>query len=620
LRRALALTALALALPATADAQSFTTCRGVFETECTTVRVPLDRTGALPGTVNLRVARIPPARGRPPLVYLSGGPGSAGVEELTFVAGIVPELTRRYDMYGFDQRGTGASGLLRCPEVERDLRLRSPHAGEACARRLGPARRHYTTAASVEDLEAIRAALGLERMTLFGVSYGTQLALAYARAHPDRLERMILDSVVDLDDRDPFGLSVFRAIGPTLEALCPARCRGVSADPARDLSQLVAQLRARPLRARVYDARGRGRLRTLGPLAILDLMFDGDFAPPFRAGIPAAVRAALDDDAAPLLRLTEQASQFADLGDPSLFSSARYAAICEETPLPWDATTPIAERTAEMRRRAAALGEAAFFPFDVSTAAGDEIGLCGRWPGVPAPTPPPGTRAPFPAVPTLLLQGGEDIRTPPEASARVASAIPGAQRVVVPGVGHSVFSLDPSSCALRKLVRFAAGRAAGGDCRRVPTNVPAVALPPKTLADVAPIRGVRGRRGRTVAAIAFALDDLAFMLSPGFQAAEGGGLRGGSWRVGLRIVLRRFEAVEGVRLDGGGSEVLRLRVSGRAAAGGRVTIRGRRLLLTGRLGGRRVRVPLAGAVGSTSASLSSHGSWRSIRTPWRPRP
>src|SRR5215217_8435494 len=76
--------------------------------------------------------------------------------------------------------GTGASGLLRCPALERDPRLRSTVAAEKCARRLGPRRAFYTTPDSVADMEAIRNAVGARKLTLFGISYGTELALAYA--------------------------------------------------------------------------------------------------------------------------------------------------------------------------------------------------------------------------------------------------------------------------------------------------------------------------------------------------------------------------------------------------------------------------------------------------------
>ena len=105
-------------------------------------------------------------------------------------------------------------------------------------------------------MEAIRAELGVEKLTLFGISYGTELAIAYARAYPQHVERLILDSVVDADDTDPYFTSTFRAMSPSLQSLCPGRCAGISTNPGGDLGQLVAQLRAKPMVERAYDDRG----------------------------------------------------------------------------------------------------------------------------------------------------------------------------------------------------------------------------------------------------------------------------------------------------------------------------------------------------------------------------
>src|SRR4051794_13731681 len=329
--------AAALALPGSSFAVAWHKCLGAGSgpaPQCATMPVPLDRTGAVAGTVPLKVARLVDSDVvAPTLVYLSGGPGGAGIEEMLAVMPLVPVLGERYHVVGFDQRGTGGSGLLRCPALERDPRLRSVSAGEDCAARLGIARRFYTTPDSVEDLEALRVALGVDRLTLFGVSYGTELALAYARAHPDHVERMVLDSVVDPDDRDPFGLAGFRAMGPSLRALCPAGCRSVSADPAADLALLVARLSRAPLRSGVVEAGGRTHHRVLRAVTIADLLYDADYDPALRAGIPGAVRAALAGDAAPLLRLAAVGDTLgAALPPPRVFSSARYAAICAETP------------------------------------------------------------------------------------------------------------------------------------------------------------------------------------------------------------------------------------------------------------------------------------------------
>jgi pimeloyl-ACP methyl ester carboxylesterase len=557
--------------------------------------VPLDHGGTTPGSVPLRVARVSLARRpRPHLMYLSGGPGGAGVVEMIDVLLELPSLMRRYTVLGFDQRGTGRSGLLRCRALERDPRLRSTSAGEDCARRIGARRAFYTTPDTVADMEAIRKAAGARKLTLFGISYGTELALAYARAHPDRVERLILDSAVDPDENDPFGLAGFRAMGPSLRALCPDGCRALGSDPAADLTALVARLRAAPLRGLRYTALGERRRGTVRPTAIADLMYDADYNPALRAAVPWAVRAALDHgDAAPMLRLLAVSRRYAAPSDPRDFSAARYATVCEETPLPWPRGTLPADRLRIARERALALAPSAFHPFDPEVAFADEIELCLRWPDPGRPPAPSGGA--YPAVPTLLLQGEEDLRTPPEVSANLATLIPGARRVTVPGVGHAIIGGDPSGCGRRQLLRFVAGEVVRTRCPRVPTEVPATAVPPPSFSGLRPAAGLRGRVGRTVSAVDATLDFLELALSPALDLdGRGGGLRGGSYRLTRRLALRDLVVVPGVRVSGRESRsgALRLRVGGRAAARGTVAVspRGR---LSGRLGGRRVRARLA---------------------------
>ena len=585
-----AFVAVALAGPAEAKLR-WRGCPEATGVRCAKLRVPLDRSGALPGSVDLRVARVKFRRPRGPfLMYLSGGPGGAGVVEMIDVLFEVPQLTRDFTVLGFDQRGTGRSGLLRCRALERDERLRSTSAGERCARDLGPKRAFYTTPDSVQDMEAIRIAAGAPKLTLFGISYGTELALAYARAYPQRVERLILDSVVDPDDADPFGLAGFRAMGPSLRALCPAGCRGVTTDPVADLVALTAKLRAAPLRGAWYDASGDRHRGTLRPVSVADLLYDADYLPAQRAAVPMAVRAALDhDDAAPLLRLL--AGSFAFPSDPRDFSAARYGTVCEETPLPWPRGTPLEARFGVAREHALALPPEAFHPFDAEVAYADEIDLCLRWPD--PGQPPRAVGGAYPAVAALLLQGEEDLRTPPEVSAHVATLIPGALRVTVPGVGHSIIGGDTSGCGRRQLLRFLDGEAVRARCPRVPTGVPATAVPPASFRELAPAGGARGRVGRTVRAVDATLDflDLAVTLD---LEGRGGGLRGGSYRLGRRLALDRFVVVPGVRLDGreNRSGTLELRVTGSSAARGRIEVTGRGRL-RGRLGGRRVRARLA---------------------------
>jgi hypothetical protein len=236
---------------------------------------------------------------------------------------------------------------------------------------------------------------------------------------------------------------------------------------------------------------------------------------------------------------------------------------------------------------------------------GDEIDLCLRWPDVPR-VPSTAAPLPYPTQPTLILQGGEDLRTPPEVSARVAARIPGSIRLVVPGTGHSTVS-DPRTCSRTAIDRFIDGKAPPkSPCKRIPTGIPAVLGAPKSFEALRVSGGLPRRIGRTVSALGATLDDLRLVVSPAALATSGGGLRGGAWSIsGNRLVLRRYEAVDGVTLTGSGNASLRLRVGGAKAAHGTVTLRsgGR---LSGSLGGRRISLRLGApdiAAAKTSRAL-----------------
>ena len=201
-----------------------------------------------------------------------------------------------------------------------------------------------------------------------------------------------------------------------------------------------------------------------------------------------------------------------------------------------------ADRPAARGRRSSgsrALPANTFAPFDPPIVVEDEIDLCLRWPDVPRP---PSTVAPlpYPTVPTLILQGGEDLRTPPEVSARIAARIPGSVRLVVPGTGHSTIS-DPRTCAADAIVKFIRGATLPTRCKRIPTGVPAVVGVPPSFDALKGYGGLPKKVGRTVRALAATLDDLRLVLSPAALTTSGGGLRGGSWSIaGSRLILREL--------------------------------------------------------------------------------
>ena len=307
------------------------------------------------------------------------------------------------------------------------------------------------------------------------------------------------------------------------------------------------------------------------PTAIADLMYDADYNPAMRAAVPWAVRAALGRRRGAACcacsrcrRSTPRRRARRTSPPPATRPSARRRRCRGRAGRRW----PTASRVA--RQRALELPPSAFHPFDAEVAYADEIDLCLRWPD--PGRPPHATGGAYPAVPTLLLQGEEDLRTPPEASARIASLIPGAQRVTVPGVGHAIIGGDPSGCGRRQLLRFVAGKSVRARCPRVPTGVPDTAVPPASFGAVVPAEGIGGRAGRTVEAIDATLDFLDLALSPAidFQRPRRRAARRELPAHGRRLTLDDVVVVPGVRVSGrerrGGA--LRLRVRGSAAARG----------------------------------------------------
>lgn len=454
LRGAALLLFCALSIALAVDAPTADAAPCPRDSRCLTVRVPLDRGGTVAGSVTLRAAVV---RGRDrsgaPLVLLTGGPGQAGVAYtndwglLLGLAGVSRTLVT------IDVRGAGDSGLLRCPAFER-ASARSPLASAGgCGRDLGERRAFYRSSDAAEDLEALRRRLGVPKLAILAVSYGTRIAVEYARRYPDRTDRVILDSAV-ADDADPFAAETFAAVPRVLRAVCRWGCPGGGPNPVADLARLATRLRSRPVSVQTRTGRVRLDENTLlGTLIAADLLPD-ELMRPF----PAAVRAALAGRPGDLARLTAVAARLNAAGAVRDFSPALYAAtLCEEAPLAWDRTAAPAARRREALAVLRARPAAAFAPFsrDAAVAAG-LLPLCASWPAptrAVAPDPPVAT-----SVPVLVLAGELDLRTPVAAARRLAVRLGNATVLTAPATGHSAFGASLSACATLSVAAFLRGR------------------------------------------------------------------------------------------------------------------------------------------------------------------
>jgi pimeloyl-ACP methyl ester carboxylesterase len=630
LAAALALLALAFALPSSALAAPLKNCSGQEGFGCATLDVPLDRTGAVGGSIALHYAiqRRGPKR---ILIGLAGGPGQPTIAAASSFALALEPALRRYRLAVLDQRGTGTSGVLDCPGLQglRSLDALEPGAVGACANRIGARRALYTTADSVLDIEDLRKALGVEKIALMGISYGTHVALQYARAFPDRVDRLILDSIVGPDGPDPFLLDTYRNLPRVLTEQCArGACRNATRDPVGDVAAMVARLGVSGgLRGHSFDDRGRRRstaYRTTDELVLL--LIAGDLNPFLQAAVPAAISAARQGDTALLMRLRRIAQ--GPVTKRSELSLGLYAATtCDDLPLPFSAQTPIAERPALAQQALAAIAPTDYDPFDTQAVLRtSNIYPCLQWP-VAAVRPP--FTGPLPDVPALLLGGRLDIRTPIENALAAKRELPRAAVVTLRGAGHDTLDNDITGCTARALQLFVAGRAVGHPCVGQDNGVAPSPLPPRSLKDFRSAPGVGGTRGRALFAVLDTAADARLTalqtLFAGLQS-RGGGLHGGRFTaqpsLDGRMRLRSYAYVPGLRISGTldateGALSGTVRVTG--AANGTLTL-DRRGGAAGVLGGRRVRY--RAPRGASAAALREDGAslLRSVEGPARRRP
>ena len=619
-RVAAALLVIAAAVPASADA-SLKRCARESPVRCGTVTVPLDRSGREPGSLDLYVEQVPvsslpsgekaAARRRPvaagsaehgAIFALAGGPGQPATEFTSDFVFAFGDQANGRDVVTFDQRGTGRSGLLRCPEIEQvTLLSRYSESAEKCSERLGARRGLYTTSDSVDDMEAVRQEIGVDKIAIYGASYGTKVALAYAARYPDHVERLILDSVVTPEGPDPLYRDTFAASPRVVRASCGSEC-DFTADPGEDLSVFAGQLAAGPVRGPVIDRNGRARTQSVSSTRLLFLMLGGDFVPRIRAALPAAIYNARRGDTAPLLRLATISETGAEPANPRDFSTAIFTAtICEEASFPWTRDSPFDDRQRQTDETIAGLGESAFAPFGPSAAAQtDLIQLCRRW--MEASPGPPSVSPPLPDVPTLILEGELDLRTPLEGAERVAAQLPQSTLLRIPATGHSTLGSDTSSCTLNAVTRFLERRAVRSTCSDGPEILSPERPAPLSLAEVDRMRRAPRSIARVLTAVDMTLSDVEDQVatqailsfnSSDASAVRGGGLRGGHFRAGSRgVSLQRILYVPGVRVSGRllnrSGRIGTFRISGSPDVAGTVEYRGGNVL-TGRIGGRRFR-------------------------------
>ncbi|GII78192.1 peptidase [Sphaerisporangium rufum] len=466
--------------PVAPAAVSWGACSGArsgARVECASVQVPLDYGHPDGRRVTLALNRVKGAEshgrhGLGVLLVNPGGPGASGTDLARYVAAALPkELLARYDVIGFDPRGVGASRpALTCVDAkehyaaprrdevpadqaaEQALLARARHYAQECGRRWPWLLPHLTTENSARDMDAIRQALGEQKISYLGYSYGTYLGSVYATLFPGRVRRLVLDSVVD-----PEG--VWYQANIAQDYAFDRRHRDFLAWVARNDDVYRLGDTAKAVTDAWYGMRRRLAAHPaggiVGPSELDDIYTVGGYTdavwPQFAAAFSTYVRRGGTDGLLGAYR------QHVDNDAAAENNYAVYLAVqCRDAQWPrewsrWNADTVRIHRKAPFMAWANAWYNAP----------------CAFWPekgGTPVRV---GGTAQLP--PIMLIQSRRDAATPLPGALRLRERFPGARLLMEGGGNHGV-SLGGNECVDRYLATYLRdGRLPGGADRRAAT-------------------------------------------------------------------------------------------------------------------------------------------------------
>ncbi len=411
--------------------------------QCGELEVPEDRSKPDGRKIRIFAAVLPANTVTPkqdPLLILAGGPGQAA-SFLGPFAERLTELRRTRDVVLIDQRGTGRSSPLTCEafrESDDDLLEPDPVPRareclrELTARGVDPAQ--YTTTAWIDDLEAMREALGYSRWNLWGGSYGTRVAQEYLRRHPDRVRTIVLDGVA------PPGMVITLDIWPTraaaLDAILKAcatsaSCGNAHPDAAATLARIERNLGPGGREIEIVDPRtGAPQRERITFDAVLGALQPLTYAPETATLLPEMLSLAANGEFGPLFAANPVLS--GNLSD-QMNAALHFSVTCAED-------VPRIRPGSESRVLAG---------LPTRRLALQIISVCDVWPRgtMPSDFAEPVTSD----KPALLLSGGMDPVTPPAYGALVAKGFSNGRHIVAPGYGHIV---SVHACGPRLLAAF----------------------------------------------------------------------------------------------------------------------------------------------------------------------
>jgi pimeloyl-ACP methyl ester carboxylesterase len=620
---ALLAVALGIATPACGAREPRTLRVGTLELErcprgfayCGAVERPLDPIDLSAGSIFIHFEYYPhtaPGASAGTLVATEGGPGYAATESRADYLALFAPLRRERDFVLMDNRGTGGSDAIDCPELQTAEKWTVELIG-ACGRSLGPKAALYGTAFAADDLAEILTRLRAGRIDLYGDSYGTYFEQVFALRHPAMLRSIVLDGAYPLDGPDyAWYPSYAPAMRERFNLSCrrSAACEAIPGSSIRHIQAALDRLRTNPFAARAADSDARERAFTANASQLAIVMFASAPALATAREVDAAARAFAAGDRAPLLRLMAETDSAVDSRDPSanpaVWSAGLSALVmCHDPPQIYDMRLEPAARIADRDRALAdrrRLAPDTYAPFTIDEFRGVPLDYsfldqCIEWPVAPPDHPASAVTAldaPYPDVPVLVISGEfDDITTPSDGAAIAAKFRRGRQVVIANSFHVNALPRARSPCGARIARRFIAALDPGdiGCAARVPP-LRLVARFVLRIEEIEPARAIGGNLASELelraarGAVMTAGDVLVHARSN--SSGHGVGLRGGSFEIGARaqsahIVLHGVRWTSDLSVSGTIDEphdrtrpvTARLRIQGPLGLTGRIDARWR---------------------------------------------
>ncbi len=401
---------------------------------CGSLSVPEDPAAPAGRSIDLRVAVVPALAPTPepdPLFMLAGGPGGAATTNLPWAANTFRGIHATRDIVLVDQRGTGESNLHLlddlpdlAPLTDDEVEATLADWIDASLEDFEGDPRTYTTSVAMDDLDAVRQALGYERINLWGASYGATAAQYYLRQHGDRVRSVVLDgpTLLDVPIFERLPIASQRALDLLFDR-CAAdeACAAAYPDPSADLERVLSALAKQPITTGVTS-----------PVTGQPLVLDG-------MTVSGAIHGALLDATSaasiPLVLRMGAAGEW-DAVASAILAASGGRPVTDDMPL-MSAIIRCSEAWARWRPDVTAdLGRDTYIvELQVRQARAQEIGCAHAPEGVV----PPDDAAPVRSdVPVLLIVGEADPQDPPANVADAPAWFPNSRTVVVPGHGHTV--------------------------------------------------------------------------------------------------------------------------------------------------------------------------------------